>query len=272
MNYQQIQPPNYLREYIRYFWVLESNCIQADPKTFRTIADGCPGIVFQQSEKSAFFDQHKNQLPGIFLYGQTTQSREISTVGTFRTIGIYFYPHALKSVFKLDADELTNSCLDLNELAGKQGFSLSEQLLTLSDAVDQISVLSAYLEALVRKNSSSGDLLTPYALSQIVESNGRISLKKVQEELQISERSFERRFKQTVGIPPKLFARICRFQASLQQLRNHQYQKLSDIAFENDYADQSHFIRSFKEFAGFSPYHYQKQINEVVANFPELKK
>ncbi|UOQ68039.1 helix-turn-helix domain-containing protein [Hymenobacter volaticus] len=90
----------------------------------------------------------------------------------------------------------------------------------------------------------------------------------MQESLHMSERSFQRKFKQHVGIPPKLFSRICRFQVSLNQLRNHQYHKLSDVAFENDYADQSHYIRSFQEFAGCSPYQYQRQVNELVENFP----
>jgi len=48
------------------------------------------------------------------------------------------------------------------------------------------------------------------------------------------------------------------------QLRNKDYGKLSDIAFENDYSDQSHLIRSFKEFAGISPNQYQKQYNELA--------
>jgi hypothetical protein len=54
----------------------------------------------------------------------------------------------------------------------------------------------------------------------------------LQETLGLPERSFERKFKQCVGISLKLFSRICRFQASLNQLRNDDYYKLSDIAFE----------------------------------------
>jgi AraC-like DNA-binding protein len=69
-----------------------------------------------------------------------------------------------------------------------------------------------------------------------------------------------------VGISPKLFSRICRFQATLQQLRTNGFDKLSDIAFEHNYADQSHFIRSFKEFAGVSPFQYQKQFEEIAEN------
>ena len=111
-----------------------------------------------------------------------------------------------------------------------------------------------------------------YAVSAIARSKGNVALKGLQIELRLSERSFERKFKEYIGISPKLFSRICRFQASLKQLRNNDFSKLSDVAFENEYADQSHFIRAFKEFAGFSPFQYQKQSPEVIENLATLLK
>ena len=109
-----------------------------------------------------------------------------------------------------------------------------------------------------------------HALEQIISSKGTLSLKVLQQNLNTSQRSFHRKFKQYTGIPPKLFSRICRFQASLKQLQQTDYDKLSDIAFGNDYADQSHFIRSFKEFSGLSPAQYQKNSTEVVENLSEI--
>jgi AraC-like DNA-binding protein len=111
-----------------------------------------------------------------------------------------------------------------------------------------------------------------FALSAIMQSKGCLLLKDLQEKVQMSERTFERKFKEYVGISPKLFTRICRFQASLSQMRNSDFEKLSDIAFQNDYSDQSHFIRSFKEFTGFSPNQYQIQSNEIVENLSQIKK
>ncbi|MEM9983080.1 MAG: helix-turn-helix transcriptional regulator, partial [Bacteroidota bacterium] len=105
-----------------------------------------------------------------------------------------------------------------------------------------------------------------YALQTIVQQAGRVSLKALQQELRISERTFERKFKSYVGVSPKLFTRICRFQSSLKQLRAGKYQKLSDIAFDNGYSDQSHFIRDFKRFSGHLPLQYQ-QANPLVENF-----
>ncbi len=270
MHYTQIQPPGYIKNYVRYFWTLESTCNSTVPKTFGPVADGCPGFIFQQAEKGNFYDEVKEDLPALFLYGQTTRPREIRTSGKFQALGASFYPNALKLVFGFNANELTDTCIDLNALSEEHGVPLSDKLLSASSVHDQVEILSSFLFLQIQKNNVQTDAAIQFVISEIIASHGSVSLRDLQQRLQISERSLERKFNQCVGITPKLFARICRFQASLHQLRNNRYTKLSDIAFENGYADQSHFIRAFQEFAGFSPNQYQKQSLEVVANFPQL--
>lgn len=270
MQYHQIQPPGYIKNYVRYFWTLESTCDSTVPKTFGPVADGCPGFIFQQAEKGNFYDEVKEDLPALFLYGQTTRPREIRTGGEFQALGASFYPNALKLIFGFNANELTDTCIDLNALSEEHGVPLSDKLLSASSVHDQVEILSSFLFLQIQKNNVQTDKTIQFVISEIIASHGSVSLRDLQQRLQISERSLERKFNQSVGISPKLFARICRFQASLHQLRNNKYTKLSDIAFENGYADQSHFIRAFQEFAGFSPNQYQKQSLEVVANFPQL--
>ncbi len=270
MHYRQIPPPDHLKDQIRYFWILESHT--EDPsKAFRTMADGSPGLIFQHPDKGVMY-QNDKQLPGIFVYGQATRHAEIRLTGKFSTIGIYFYPHALKSIFGLNAETLTDSCVNLDLLTTERGFRISEQLANIETFADQIDVLASYLSQLITKSGQDGDAAMQHALFRIIQSKGGISLVDLREELQLSERSFERKFKQYVGVTPKLFSRISRFQASLSQLRSNDFDKLSDIAFGNDYADQSHFIRSFKEFAGFSPYQLRKNATEVMENFSQLIK
>ncbi|SHL92726.1 response regulator transcription factor [Mucilaginibacter sp. OK098] len=271
MLFQTIMPPPALQSVVRYFWTLEGSSENEQQKTFRTMADGCPGIIYQHADNGTFYQQEK-QLPELFLFGQTTRYAEISLAGTFNTVGIYFQPNALQCVFNENAEELTDLCVDINLLTNRHGFNLSNQLAEATSANKKVEILSAYLSSQLNRNNRKENSTMEYALNQIIQTKGNIDLGKLQSHLQLSERSFLRNFKQYTGIAPKLFSRICRFQSSLKQLRKTDYNKLSDIAYEQDYADQSHFIRSFKEFSGLSPNQYQKQTNEVVENFSEVLK
>lgn len=269
MKFQQFAAPDCLKKYVRYFWTLESDTASTQPQHFRAIADGCPGLIFQHADKGTFTQDNKI-LPETFLFGQSTKYLEISLTGNFHTIGICFEPHALKSVFGFESAPLTNSCMDINETARKQGFYLSEQLSGAIGAKEKIDLLSAYLMAQICKTADESTDMA-FALSEIVRTDGSIPLVQLHQKLQLSERSFERKFKEFTGISPKLFSRICRFQVSLKQLQTNGYDKLSDIAFENNYADQSHFIRAFREFSGFSPYQYKKQAGDVAENLSAIR-
>ncbi|MBA4058005.1 MAG: AraC family transcriptional regulator, partial [Marivirga sp.] len=50
--------------------------------------------------------------------------------------------------------------------------------------------------------------------------------------------------------------RICQFQLSFAQVRAKEFNTLTDVAYDNGFADQSHFIRSFREFVDTTPNHY----------------
>jgi AraC-like DNA-binding protein len=171
----------------------------------------------------------------------------------------------------LPAAELTDTCIDLKSIFNKHNKHLSEQLICTPSFDGQFDILSSYLWQQIQVNNANTDETTHYALGQIIQANGNIELKELLKEINMTERTFERKFNHHVGISPKLFARICRFQTSLQQLKSSNYNKLSDIAFDNGYADQSHFIRAFKEFAGYSPNQLSKQKNTDAENLLEWK-
>jgi AraC-like DNA-binding protein len=272
MNYRIILPPQNLKPFVRYFWVLENDGSADSTVTFSPLADGCPGIMYQQPDKGTFFTEDNKQLASIFLYGQTIQPAKMVLTGKLNTVGICLQPNALQSVFGIDAHELTGTCVDLGLVQHKKERVLQEKLLAAAGIEEQINLISASLLNSVQQHPNKQDTITSFATTEILRGKGDISFTELHKQLQLSERTLERRFKQSIGISAKLFSRICRFQESLNQLRKNSYEKLSDIAYENGYADQSHFIRSFKEFAGVSPFDYRKQLKEVAENFPEHNK
>ncbi len=269
MNFNTFLPPEILRPYVKYFYTLEDNDTPASQKTLRAIADGCPGILFQNNADGHLYQGDKT-LPGTFLFGQSTCHTNLSLNGTFNAFGVYLQPNALNSIFGLNAELLTDACVDLGYLKKGKEFKLSEKLEDAVSARHKMDLLSSYLIKELNENKAGNNKRLQYALGKITASAGMIPITLLQQEIGMSKRCFERNFKQYVGISPYLFSRICRFQASLKQLNKNDFNKLSDIAYDNNYTDQSHFIRSFKEFAGLSPNQYLKQSNEVIENLSEL--
>ncbi|THU32973.1 AraC family transcriptional regulator [Niastella caeni] len=256
MNFQTFAPPENLTPFIKSFWALSSG-IDTPVMTLRAFPDGCPGVIMVESE-SAVCDIHKKKLPGIYLHGQSIKASELTYSGKFSAIGINFQPHALRSVFGINANELTNTGIDITSLQTKKTVSFSEQFINEETIEGRIKMLADFLLLQQQNNTRQTDEAVRYAIGLIVQSKGNLLLKELHKKLQLSERTLERRFNQAIGISPKLFSRICRFQETLHQLRSSSYDKLSDIAYENEYFDQSYFIRVFKEFTGFSPLEFKK--------------
>ena len=266
MKHQYLAPPGSLKDHVHYFWILESDDPVTINRTFKIVVDGCPGIVFLDNA-SAFQGYKNTSSPGIFLYGQTTRHITNLSKGSFTTLGAYFYPDALKTIFGIDANELKNMHVDLDEI-GKEK-RLATRLSSASSTQERIELLSAFLNTCINNNKRSQNPGVQYALKRICDEQGMVSLKDLERDLKISKRTLERIFQQSIGISPKLYARIIRFQYALGHMRCDRYTKLSDVAFDCQYSDQSHFIRQFKEFSGLSPLEFKKQTKEKIKNFPE---
>lgn len=253
--FHHIQPPPHLQQYVQAFWHAEGD----GALILGAIADGCPGMVFHQTDRGLLWGDQKKNLSSLFLYGQTTKLGKMQTGGAFRMTGVIFYPYVMKVLFGFNASEVTDDCVDLLLFSGDEGKDLVRKMEDTCNKPELYNLLDKYLSNLIYKRKITHDTVIQNAVIQLMQSNGDISLKQLQQSLFVTERTFERKFEQYVGISAKLFARVCRFQASLQQLRNGEYDKLSDIAFNNGYSDQSHFIRAFKQFSGHSPVEFSSE-------------
>lgn len=261
MNYRVIAPPSSLKNYVQHFFVLENQTDDASQKTFTVMCSGAPGLIFQQNS-NVFTGFEGEQLPQLFVFGQAKKHGQLHGSGSFRTIGVSLQPTALKSVFGLSANELTDQNTCITHLAKT---SLSEQLLNCSSVQQQVSCLSAFLQAQARRHQGDNKKVQ-YAV-EALQQGARLS--RVLHDLNLSERSLERLFHAHIGITPVLYARICRFQTSLALLRQGRFRSLTDIAHSLGYYDQSHFIRDFKLFSGASPNVYVRKTIERMPGFPE---
>nr|WP_246628122.1 helix-turn-helix domain-containing protein [Paenibacillus oenotherae] len=109
------------------------------------------------------------------------------------------------------------------------------------------------------------DLWASWAVNRIRSSNGSIRVGQLAEESALSRRQTERRFVERIGISPKALAQIVRFQHVLQSLKFAE--RLTQLAYDADYYDQSHFIKEFRKRSGTTP--KQMQDLEILRLRPE---
>jgi AraC-like DNA-binding protein len=90
-----------------------------------------------------------------------------------------------------------------------------------------------------------------------------ITVKDLLGQLYISERQFEKKFVQAVGVSPQFYIRVKRFNEAMRLIDSGQFERLSDVAQALNYFDQSHFIRDIKVFSGITP----KSISQKIVDF-----
>jgi AraC-like DNA-binding protein len=155
-------------------------------------------------------------------------------------------------MFGVLAQELTDKPIDLKLLSSTKTADLQEQLLNAASTDKMISLLDNYIFKLAAKVKIDVPLIK-YATQQIAITPRKEILASVQHTLCVTERTFQRMFEKNIGISPNQFRRIAQFNSAFQQLSRRQFTNMSDIVYGNGYADQSHYIRAFKEFTNITP-------------------
>jgi len=191
-------------------------------------------------------------LPNFFLYGQTIEPIELHVNGPYKMLVFQLYPFATRLLLGINPAEINDACYDLMKVQNVDTVKVIE-LLESSETDQQVTIISEYLKQLIQNTSSDPDKSIKLAVSSIIKTKGVMPIKELREQLYITERTFERRFNKEVGVTPKQFAKIIQFSFSYNHLQESDYTTLTNIAYENGFSDQSHFIRSFKRYTGATP-------------------
>jgi AraC-like DNA-binding protein len=263
MVYEKYTPPIGLQPYVEYFW---SAKVVPDPNQnnlIHTMVDDSSGMIFHHSTESCSLAIDGNPVPTSMLYGQTTAPSYTQCLSPFMAVGVLFKPHAISELFGIDAFELTNQMVDLNEM----GLSdLQEQINDAHYSLDhQLKLLTEFLLNQADKKNRRDEIIV-YGLMHMKKSDGILTVRDLQDHLNISERQLERRFKTVIGVAPRHYLKVLRFQKAVETIRSGKVEKLSDMAYDLNYSDQSHLIRHCKELSGLSPKNLQKTLQPRPVN------
>lgn len=216
-------------------------------------ADGYPGIMFQQTEKGVFLKPQNKFLSEIFLYGLTIIPIELIVEGAYRFIIFPLHPVAARALLGIDPKVLNDDCYDLNLLSSIDTKGYVKEIQGIDDIKVQSEVIARLISQLILNKVYFPHATIMDAIEMIIKSSGKVSVKDLTEKLNITERTLQRNFIEHVGVPPKKFAKIIQFYSSFNQVTADSWSRLTDIVYENGFADQSHFIRDFKKYTGQKP-------------------
>jgi len=252
MKHWYQQPQKLIADYVRTILILEGFS-ESDTNELPIFTNGMSAL-FCKTEKDKSGNENIIQLA---LFGKSIPE-DHCVVNTNETIIIYFFkPFALTSMFNINAAKLIGSPIHLSNWHAHKTNALNTQLIYASLTSRKIEVLDNLLIQQLQQNKKECEIIK-HTTDQIMLDPGTEILSEMLSKLDLNERTFQRMFKKYVGVSPNQYRRICQFQLSFYQLRSKDFNKLTDIAYDNGFADQSHFIRSFKEFTQITPNDYLK--------------
>ncbi len=257
MKVQLLTPPAVIADYVSSIVVLENNSMFYEA-VLPLIANGYPSITFQLTDPARILSAGKKS-DQLVLYGQNIAPIRLHTAGEITVIAYFLHPYMLQSLLGYEAKELTGQGIDLSLTGLAREINLKEQLLNAPSLNARLELMNGYINQLSRRNRIRINEPVTYATRLIQKNKGTLLLMDLRKELYITERTLERRFEQHIGLTPKMYSRICQFNAALQQLSRNRFSDMAGVAMENGYADQSHLIRAFKDFTTYSPLEYIKQ-------------
>jgi AraC-like DNA-binding protein len=207
---------------------------------------------------------HGDATPRVTVVGPQTQAKAgLSVFGRIDNFTIHFQPSGFNRLFGIPMTELTDAAYDAYAVMGPEIPRLEHELGDTAGFAERIQIVE---ERLIR---TLGCHRTPdpvaIAANSLFRSHGVQRVSAMASYSGLSPRQFERRFLAQVGVPPKLYARIIRFNAALDQKLQLPGRAWSSIANDHNFYDQMHLVHDCRAFTGESPSRFLAHLEGVPA-------
>jgi AraC-like DNA-binding protein len=262
-DFYKPKPP--LSKFVDSFWIYEGHA--SEHKIGRILPTGTLELVINlRQNELRFYDaegpENYSRFSGAIVSG--AHGRGLTPTEEAFIIGVHFKPGGAFPFLGLPADDLADTHVDLETLWGRSSGRLRGRLCEARTSAERFQLLQ---EALLSRlwNGVENHYAVSTALEMFAKNQARPTVREVGKYLGLSQRRFIQVFKAEVGMTPKLFSRIQRFQQTRTFIQHNPSIKWADLAVDFGYFDQSHLIREFLEFSGLTPTDYLK-LRSLLSN------
>jgi AraC-like DNA-binding protein len=245
-----------LREFVRAY---AQRDLDAPPQPF---TEFCPARLEQDLEFQfgpAFEvlrpDRQTMLAPEIAIVGAYTSGRaEIRFYDRSETFGVFFQPTGFSRLMGIPPRDLSNMAFEATSVVGSSIRQLWQRLAEARSFGARVRIVENFLRARAAvRNTRRAPAVMSGAADFILATGGSVRISDLAQHHDLSIRQFERKFLNEIGVPPKLYARVARFQTALDLKIAAPRRSWLEIAHDIHYHDQMHMIHDFKELAGDTP-------------------
>jgi len=253
-----------LKNYIKFFWELHIENTQLNHKIIpqRNIN---LRINLNENPHYVCSNDKEHLLEGVYFSGlqDCFKNSHLKLRGKVDMLGVCFFPEGFYPFIKIPVSEFKNQLLGASEVGFTLVEKIGEQLKEAPDVTSRLVILENELTLLLINGIQTPENFRKI-FNALKQSNNSQQIAEFSEQNNIGVRSLERMYNKYVGISANTYSTLNRFHKSLNQLLCNDYSKLSDLAFDNGYFDQMHFIKDFKRYAGNTPKNFIRQNNSIL--------
>lgn len=253
-----------LRQYILFFWELKIDNAELNhwlvPQrniNMRFNLSDTPHCLSQGECESRLEDVYFPGMQSRFL------NSSLKVSGKVDVMGICFAPDGFHPFLKMPGTEFRDQVLGAGEIGLQVANRIAEQLKEASGTDARRNILERELLLLLNPACQPPGNFR-HIFEALKQPRNFHSINTFCSRYNISLRQVERMYNRYVGLSASTYCSLNRFHHSLNQLLRTDYTKLSDLAFDNDFFDQTHFIKEFKRFAGNTPGRFVKNGNSIL--------
>jgi len=260
MEVSEITPPTFLRPYINCYYLYKGAAEGFQDSFFRALPNGSVEMFFLFSGTSVIFREkrYSQRLPaflaGVFELSYPMKVRVETTTGELKGISVLFTHTGVNQLLRTKLKDLTNRVTPID----RSGYpDLYQQYMNVyeQEEGEWFRHLNEFFLNRLRNNNQPAQKIIPI-LNKLEGMKGVLSVERLASELRISYKILYRKFIDELGISPKTYLKIIRFNRACYLLNQTSKPNVTEIVLKCGYYDQPHFVHEFKSIMKESPRHY----------------
>ena len=186
------------------------------------------------------------------LIGVRSRFSIIDTAKLRSAMGVVFRPGGVHAFLNMPADAFHDKNVSLDLIWGAMVQTLRDQLRSANDLAKKFQILEVALLSRINQRVQLNTVVR-YALVELVRRPRIPMVRELAHEAGLSRRRFAQLFRAQIGLTPKLYCRVQRFQNAVKQIASGSSVDWAQLALAAGYCDQAHLAHEFREFSGLSP-------------------